>query len=109
MAFNPAPSGYFSNINVGQVVSGTTGVFIPWSNLENFNSSTSGDIRQLVYAFNQAVATEYNSLPNSGLSTQFSIRVSQVFPDVNTIKKTYTTSVNLAFSGDLGVVYESGV
>lgn len=109
MAFNPAPSGYFPGINVGEVVSGTTGVFIPWDNLENFNTSTSGDIRQLVYAFNQAVVTQYSSLPNSGLPTQFSIRVSQVFPDVNTIRKTYTTSINLAFSGDLTVVYESGV
>jgi len=37
MPFNPAPSGYFPGINTGAVVSSVTGVFIPWSSLENFN------------------------------------------------------------------------
>lgn len=109
MAFNPAPSGYFPGINVGQVVSGTTGVFIPWSSLENFNSSTSGDIRQLVYAFNQGVYENYATLPSSGLPAQFKIVRSQAFPSDSVLRRTFNTTINLAFSGDLTVVYESGV
>ncbi len=109
MAFNPAPSGYFPGINVGEVVGGVTGVFIPWSDLENFDTSTSGDIRQLVYGFSEAVYETYVALPSSGLSSQFKITRSQTFPSDNILRKTYNTTINLAFSGDLTVVYESGV
>lgn len=109
MAFNPAPSGYFPNINVGEVVSGTTGVFIPWSDLESYTSSTSGDIRQLVYGFNQAVYEAYAALPASGRPTQMSISRGQAFPSDNVVRRTFTTVINASFSGDLVVVYESGV
>lgn len=109
MPFNPAPSGYFPGINVGAVVSSVTGVFIPWSSLENFNSSTSGDIRQLVYAFNQGVYENYATLSSSGLSSQFRITRSQAFPSDSVFRRTFNTTINLAFSGDLTVAYESGV
>lgn len=106
MSFNPAPSGYFPNISVGEVVSGTTGVFIPWTDLENFNTSTSGDIRQLVYSFNEAVANTFLSLSASNTPSQLSIRRTQTFPSANIIRKTYTNIVNLAFSGTLLVANE---
>ena len=109
MSFNPAPSGYFPNINVGEVVSGVTGVFIPWTDLENFNSSTSGDIRQLVYGFNEAVYEAYAALPTSGLPSQIRLVRSQAFPSDSVLRRTYNTTINLAFSGDFTVVYESGV
>lgn len=110
MAFNPAPSGYFPNINVGEVVSGTTGVFIPWSNLENFNSSTSGDIRQLAYALNQAIYEGYSVLPSSGLSSQMNITRSQNFPSDTVLRRRYTNTFNVAFSGlEFTMVFESGV
>lgn len=110
MAFNPSPTGYFPNINVGEVVSGVTGVFIPWSNLENFTTSTSGDIRQLVYAFNEAVYAGYDSLTSSGLSSEMNISRTQNFPSDSTLRRRYTSTLNLAFSGlNFTVVYESGV
>ena len=109
MPFNPAPSGYFPGINTGAVVSSVTGVFIPWSSLENFNASTSGDIRQLVYAFNEAVADEYLSLTSANRPSQMTISRNQTFNSATVIRKQFSTSVNLAYSGDLTMVFESGV
>lgn len=109
MPFNPAPSGYFPGINTGAVVSSVTGVFIPWSSLENFNASTSGDIRQLVYSFNEAVADEYLSLTAANRPSQMTISRNQTFNSATVVRKQFSTSVNLAFSGDLTMVFESGV
>lgn len=109
MAFNAAPSGYFPDIDVGAVITGVTGVFIPWSNLENFNTSTSGDIRQLIYSFDEAVADAYLSLATNDKPTQMVITRSQSMPSATGIRKVYNHTINLAFSGDLTVVYESGV
>lgn len=109
MAFNPAPSGYFPNINVGAVITGTTGVFIPWSDLENFDSSTSGDIRQLVYAFNESVADAYLNSAVNDRPSQMTINRTQTMPSATGIRKVYTNTLNLAFSGSLTMAYESGV
>ena len=109
MPFNPAPSGYFPGINTGAVVSSVTGVFIPWSSLENFNASTSGDIRQLVYAFNEAVADQYLSLTSANRPSQMTVSRNQTFNSSTVIRKQFSTSVNLAYSGTLTMVFESGV
>lgn len=109
MAFNPAPSGYFPGINTGAVVSSVTGVFIPWSNLENFNASTSGDIRQLVYAFNDAVATKYLNLATADKPSKMTIRLSESVPSTGVLRQTYTNILDLALTMDFSVAYESGV
>lgn len=109
MPFNPAPSGYFPGINTGAVVSSVTGVFIPWSSLENYNASTSGDIRQLVYSFNEAVADTYLSLSSANRPVEMSISRNQTFSSATVIRKQYGNSFNLAFSGDLSMVFESGL
>jgi hypothetical protein len=119
MSFNAAPSGYFPGINTGAIVSGATGVFIPYTDLENYDVSTSGDIRQLVYAFNEAIANTYLSLDVNDRPTQMSINRSQNFSSPTVIRKVYGTSFNLAFSGTVtnggqkcyttDVVFESGV
>jgi hypothetical protein len=110
MSFNPAPSGYFPNINMGQVVSGTTGVFIPWSNLENINSSTSGDVRQLAYAFNEAMNNTYSTLPASGQSLEMSLTRAQSFNSDTVLRRRFISTFNVAFSGlEFIMVFESGV
>jgi hypothetical protein len=101
MAFNPSPTGYFPGIvtlSSGNSVS-TSGVFIPYSDLESYNVSTSGDIRQLIYSFNEAVTDEYVTLATADRPNQISILRSASVPDDNTIRKVYTITVNLAFSG----------
>jgi len=109
MAFNPAPSGYFPGINTGAVVSSVTGVFIPYEDLENYDVSSSGDIRQLVYAFNEAVADTYLNLASTDRPSEMTITRSQNFSSASVVRKVFGTSLNLAFSGTFDVVYESGV
>lgn len=110
MVFNPAPSGYFPNINVGAVISSVTGVFIPWTDLENFNTSTSGDIRQLFYSINEAVFDTSDLLSSANASTQMSVTRSQSFPTSTTLRRRFVNTFNVSFSGlDFNVSYESGV
>lgn len=94
MPFNISPTGYFPNI-----VPSSTGVFIPYTNLESYDATTSGDIRQLVYSFIESVADQYLSLPSSGLSNQMSITRSASVPSDNVVRKVYTVTMNLSFSG----------
>lgn len=110
MSFNPAPSGYFPGINMGAVVSSVTGVFIPWSSLENVNASTSGDVRQLAYAFNEAMFEAYDNLPSSGISSQMTLTRSQSFPSETVLRRRFINTFNVGFSGlDFTLIYESGV
>ena len=110
MPFNPAPSGYFPGINTGAIVGGATGVFIPYADLENYNTSTSGDIRQLAYSFNQAIFEAYDNLSSSGLSSQMSITRSQSFPTETVLRRRFINTFNVGFSGlNFTMIYESGV
>lgn len=105
MAFNVSPTGYFPNIITNAEVSSFTGVFIPYDDLESVSAETSGDIRQLVYSFLEAVADEYLSLPTGSGSNQISITRSSTVPSDNVVRKIYTTTCNLEF-GALTVVDE---
>lgn len=105
MAFNVSPTGYFPNIVGNAEVAGFTGVFIPYDDLESVNASTSGDIRQLVYSFLEAVADEYLALPTGSGSNQLTITRSSTVPSDNVVRKVYSTTVNLEF-GDLVVADE---
>ena len=103
MAFNPYPTGYFANINVTGVISGVTGVFIPYSDLESFNytvaTANSGDIRQLVYSLIEPVADEYLSLATADKPVQMTVSRTATVPSDNVLRKTYTLTMNLSFSG----------
>jgi hypothetical protein len=105
MSFNISPTGYFPNFIGNAEVGGLTGVFIPYSDLESVDASTSGDIRQLVYSFLEAVSDEYLSLPTGSGSNQLTITRSSTVPFDNVIRKVYSTTVNLEF-GNLIVVDE---
>lgn len=103
MAFNPYPTGYFANINVTGVIAGVTGVFIPYTDLESFNytvaTANSGDIRQLVYSLIEPVADEYLSLNTADQPTQMSVSRTATVPSDNLLRKTYTLTMTLSFSG----------
>lgn len=107
MAFNPSPTGYFPGIIT--LASGdptpTSGVFFPYSGLESYNVSTSGDVRQLIYSINEAAADEWLSLATADKSAQMTIARSATVPSDNVVRKVYTITMNLSFSG-LSVVSE---
>lgn len=107
MAFNPSPTGYFNgiqNLASGNSVS-TSGVFLPYSSLESYNTTTSGDVRQLIYSFVEAVADEYLSLVSADRPSQLTLSRSSTVPSDNILRKTYSITVNLDF-GNLVVTDE---
>ena len=102
MAFNPYPTGYFPGIDTAAVVGGATGVFIPYEDLESYNAtvvaSGSGDIRQLVYSFNEAVSDHLlNTLPVADRPSQMSITRTSSVPTDTSIRKSYTIVFTLDF------------
>lgn len=107
MPFNPSPTGYFvgiQNLSSGDTV-GTSGVFIPYSNLESYNTSTSGDVRQLLYSFLERFTDIYITLPVADRSSQITLNRSSNIPSDNIIRNSYSITVNLGYSG-LAVVSE---
>lgn len=101
MPFNPSPTGYFAGI--ANLATGDTapasGVFIPYTSLESYNASTSGDIRQLVYSFIESVYDEYVSLATADRPAQMTVSRTSSVPSDNIIRNTYTVIVNLSYSG----------
>lgn len=101
MPFNPSPTGYFNgilNLASGDTVA-TSGVFLPYASLESYNPSTSGDIRQLVYSFVEAVYDEYASLATADRPSQMTVSRTSSVPSDNIIRNTYTVITNLSYSG----------
>jgi len=100
MVFNPSPTGYFPNINVTGIINSVTGVFIPYSDLESFDytvaTSESGDIRQLVYSFVEAVSDKYLSLVTTDRPSQLLLSRSSIVPNDDTVRKSYTFTINVA-------------
>lgn len=109
MAFDAAPSGYFSGINTAAVVGGATGVFIPYSDLESYNStvavSESGDIRELVYSIVEAYTDVYLGLSTSDRPANLTASRSSSVPSDGILRKIYTITANLEF-GNLSVADE---
>lgn len=113
MPFNPAPSGYFPNINVAQVVGAVTGVFIPWGDLIRFDHNSSGDIRQFYYGINEKMYQKNSTLVSagSGTSSKMSIQRGQTFPTPTGLRRKYTNTFDLSFEGGYigSISYETGL
>ena len=107
MAFDPYPTGYFMNICTTGVLgtdfgyaADTTGVFIPYEDLESFDYdvaiSESGDIRQLIYSFVEAVTDRYLDLDSVDRPSRISITRTSTVPTDDTIRKVYGFTINVA-------------
>jgi len=101
MAFDPDPINYFPNINTTGILDtgGATGIFIPYEDLESYDYDVAvnhtGDIRQLVYSINEAVADIYFGLSTGDKPTQMTYSRSASVPSDALIRKTYTIVINL--------------
>lgn len=95
MAFNAHPTGYFANIDLATGIGGVSGVFIPYSDLESFKTTTTGDIREFVYSFVEKLSDVWLGLATGDRSQKMVItRTSSVLDD-NTLRKTYTVRLDL--------------
>lgn len=97
MAFNPSPTGYFPSITIlaSGDASPNSGVFIGFSDLDTYSVSTTGDVRELIYSFVEAVSDTYLNLATADKPTQVSITRTASVPSDNVIRKTYSITVNL--------------
>jgi len=107
MPFNPSPTGYLPGIqNLASGVSAiTSGIFIPFSSIEGYNPSGSGDIRQLVYGIIESTFDTISGLATADRPSKFTLTRSSALPSDNVIRNTYTIVVNLDY-GDLTVTPE---
>lgn len=94
MAFNPSPTGYFPGLTTS-----SSGVFIPYSALESYKVNTSGDVKQLAYSFLDAFAYKYTNLLTADKTDTITVASSWTAQSETVLKKVYTYSFNLAFSG----------
>lgn len=101
MAFNPSPTGYFPSWEI--MSSGSTasssGVFIAFSDLDTYDSATTGDVRSLLYGFIESYADEHLSLATADRPSQVTITRTQSVPGEDILRKTYSITINLAIEG----------
>lgn len=91
MSYTTNPTGVFGT---GITVNGT-GITIPYSALESYNSSTSGDVREFVYSFLEKVTDTVLALPVTGRWGKVTVsRGTSVISD-ETLRKTYNIAVDL--------------
>jgi len=105
MAYTESPTGVFGT---GITVNGT-GITIPYSALESYTSSTSGDVREFIYSVLEKVADTVLALPTTGVNARWSkLSVNRSTNVINdeTLRKTYTVGIDLNIQ-NLDVVDEA--
>lgn len=100
MPWSPSQSG---NMNPGRflpgcsgsvVVGSATGVFIPYSALESYNTATSGDIRELTYSILDKVASGFAILSTADRPAKFTISRNTTAGETSA-QKTFSIVFNL--------------
>jgi hypothetical protein len=107
MAFNPAPTGWFSGISVT-----ATEITIPFSALNTLDDTKSdpstGDVREIVYNFCEAFSDKWQSLASTDRPDQLTINTSTSVTSSggeDILTKIYTIRVALTVE-DVSIVSE---
>lgn len=94
MPFNTNPTGIFP----GATLSGS-GITIPFTDLESYKVSTSGDVRELIYSFLERVSDVMSALPTTGTGNTRPSKVSVVKStnviNEDTLRKTFSIGIDL--------------
>jgi hypothetical protein len=112
MAFSPTQSGnmfpgrsvFFPGLIAGTgSVTGTSGVFIPFTALESYNVGNSGEVGELVYSIVDKFATGLNNLSGvptatDDLPARFNVSRQTSLTSDNTATKTFSLSFDLNVS-----------
>lgn len=105
MAFSPSQSGnmfpgrsvFFPGLIAGSgTVSGTSGIFIPFTALESYNVGNSGEVGELVYSVLDKFTTGLNNLSGVGPTNPDDLPTK--FSAVRTTALTSDTSATKAFA-----------
>ena len=91
MSYTTNPTGVFGT---GITVNGT-GITIPYSALESYSSSTSGDVREFVYSFLEKVADTVLALPSTGRWEKVTVTRGTSVVNDETLRKTYNVAIDL--------------
>lgn len=92
---NMSPARFFPNVQITDPAGGTnSGIFIPFSNLESYKVTTSGDIREFAYSVLDKVASGIAVLTTSNRPTKFNIS-KNVSASETSAQKTFIVSFNL--------------
>ena len=107
MAFNPAPTGWFSGISVS-----ATEITIPFSALNTLDDTKSdpstGDVREIVYNFCEAFSDKWQSLASTDTPDQLTVNTSTSVTSSggeDILTKIYTIRVALTVE-DVSIVSE---
>lgn len=107
MPFNTSPTGIFPGATLS-----STGITIPFADLESYKVSTSGDVRELIYSFLEKVSDVVNALPATGVGnskpTKVSVLKSTNVLNEDTLRKTFSIGIDLNIQS-LDVVDEAWV
>ena len=91
MSYTTNPTGVFGT---GITVNGT-GITIPYSALESYSSSTSGDVREFIYSVLEKVTDAVLAVPATGRWSKVTVNRGTSVVSDETLRKTYTISVDL--------------
>lgn len=96
---NPGRSVFFPGMAVGSgVVTGNSGVFIPFSVLESYNLPNSGEIGELVYSIVDKFYSGMASLSGDDLPTKFTVTRQTALTSDTTASKNFGITFNLNVS-----------
>jgi hypothetical protein len=91
MSYTTNPTGVFGT----GITVGASSITIPYSALESYNSSTSGDVREFVYSFLEKVADTVLALPATGRWGKVSVTRGTSVVNDETLRKTYNVAIDL--------------
>lgn len=92
---NMSPARFFPNVQITDPAGGTnSGIFIPFSNLESYKVTNSGDIREFAYSVLDKVASGILALSTINRPTKFTI-TKTVSASETSAQKTFSINFNL--------------
>jgi hypothetical protein len=91
MSYTTNPTGVFGT----GITVGASSITIPYSALESYNSSTSGDVREFVYSFLEKLADTVLELPATGRWSKVTVGRSVSVVNDETLRKTYNIICDL--------------
>ena len=95
----PGRNAFFPGIAVGSgVVTGNSGVFIPFSALESYNLANSGEIGELVYSIVDKFYSGISSLAVDDLPTKFTVTRQTTLTSDTTASKNFGLTFNMNVS-----------